>query len=237
MKKIIITENLKRILEQGKHLLTRAGFIFHTATSGEEVLTLHRLEKADLIIIELNMPIISGDVLCERIRQDDFLKDVSILIVHSDQNSDRQRCESCGANALLQMPVSPDILFNEVSNLLHIPKRESMRVLMKVTVKGTSNQKFFFSLSQNISSSGLLIETDSLLLKGDVITCSFFIKSFQITSQGEIVRIFKKGPTRYQYGIKFKDLNPLSKFKIEEFVRKRQEQGYIVEYTDIDNSD
>jgi hypothetical protein len=175
--------------------------------------------------------------LCERIRQDDFLKDVSILIVHSDQESDRKRCESCGANALLQKPVSPDVLFNEVSKLLHIPKRESMRVLMKVTVKGTANQKFFFSLSQNISSSGLLIETDSMLSKGDVITCSFFIKSARITAQGEIVRVFKKGPDRYQYGIQFQDLDPISKFKIEDFVKKRQEQGYIVEYTENENSD
>ena len=235
MKKIIITENLKRILEEGKHLLTRTGFIFHTATTGEEVLTLHRLEKADLILIDLHMPIISGDVLCERIRQDDFLKDVSILIVHSAKESDRQRCESCGANAVLQKPINAEILFNEVSKLLHIPKRESMRVLMKVTVKGTSNKKSFFSLSQNISSSGLLIETDSLLSKGDEITCSFFIKSFQVTAIGKIVRVFKKGQERYQYGIQFQDLDPLSKFKIEDFVRKRQQQEYI-DYPDTNNS-
>jgi len=100
-----------------------------------------------------------------------------------------------------------------------------------------SLKKFFFSLSQNISSSGLLIETDSHLAKGDEISCSFFIKSHQITAQGEIVRVFKKGPTRYQYGIRFQDLDPVSKLKIEEFVKKRQEQGYIVEYTDIEDSD
>ena len=235
MKKIIITENLKRILEEGEHFLTRAGFMFLTAKTGEEVLTLHRLEKADLILVELHIPIISGDILCERIRQDEFLKDVSILIVHSAKEPDRQRCESCGANAVLEKPINAEILFKEVSKLLHIPKRESMRVLMKVTVKGTADQKSFFSLSQNISSSGLLIETDSLLSKGDEITCSFFIKSFQVTARGKIVRVFKKEQNRYQYGIQFQDLDPLSKFKIEEFVRKRQQQEYF-DYPDTNNS-
>ena len=207
-------------------MFLRSGLTIITASTGEDVLSLHRLEKADLIIIDLNMPIIAGDEICRLIREDDSLKNVSIILVHPYKKADIKRCESCGANAFLAEPVGLEELFNEVSTLLQIPKRESMRVLMRVTVTGDSDHKFFFSISRDISSSGILIETDNILSKGAHITCSFFIKSHQIIAHGEIVRIREKGPDSYQYGIKFINLDHKSKSMIEAFVRNRRQNEY-----------
>jgi CheY-like chemotaxis protein len=226
MKKIIVSESVKLVINKGDNFFLRSGLNILTAPTGEDVLTIHRLEKADLIIIDLHMPIIAGDEICRLIREDFSLKDVSIILVHPYKKADIKRCESCGANALLAEPVGFEELFNEISTLLQIPKRESMRVLMRVTVKGNIDHKFFFSLSRDISSSGILIETDSILSKGEHITCSFFIKSHQITVHGEIVRIIEKGPDRYQYGIKFINLDHKSKSMIEAFVKNRRQNEY-----------
>ncbi len=223
MKKIIVSESVKLVINKDNSFFLRSGFTIFTAPTGEDVLTLHRLEKAHLIIIDLNMPIISGDEICRIIREDNSLKDVSIILVHPYKKADIKRCESSGANAFLAEPVGLEELFNAVSTLLHIPKRESMRVLMRITVKGNLDHKFFFSISRDISSSGILIETDHILSKGEHLTCSFFIKSHQITAHGEIVRITKKGLDRYQYGIKFIDLDHKSKSMIEAFVKSRQQ--------------
>lgn len=226
MKKIIVSESVKLVMNRDENFFLRSGLTTLTAPTGEDVLTLHRLEKADLIIVDLNMPIIAGDELCRIIREDDSLKDVSIVLVHPYRKADIKRCASSGADALLAEPVGLEELFNAVSNLLNIPKRENMRVLMRVTVKGDLENKFFFSTSRNISSSGILIESDNILSKGTRITCSFFIKSTQITAHGEIARIIEKGPDRYQYGIKFINLDHKSKSIIEAFVKNRQKNEY-----------
>jgi CheY-like chemotaxis protein len=226
MKKIIVSESVKLVINKGDNFFLRSGLTILTAPTGEDVLTLHRLEKVDLIIIDLNMPIIAGDEICRLIREDHSLKNVPIILVHPYKKADIKRCESCGANALLAEPVGHEELFNEISTVLQIPKRESMRVLMRVTVKGNTDHKFFFSISRDISSSGILIETDHILSKGEHITCSFFIKSHQITAHGQIVRIIEKGPDRYQYGIKFINLDHKSKSMIEAFVKNRQQSEY-----------
>lgn len=223
MKKIIVSESVKLVMNRSENLFLRSGFTISTAATGEDVLALHRSEKADLIIIDLNMPIVAGDKICSIIRNDDSLKDVSIILVHPYRKADIKRCESSGANAFLAAPVGLEELFDAVSSFLHIPKRESMRVLMRITVKGDLDNKFFFSTSMNISSSGILIETDNTLSRGEYITCSFFINSQQITAQGEIVRIINKGPDRYQYGIKFINLDHQSKSMIESLVKSRQQ--------------
>jgi len=224
MKKIIVSESVKRIIDRGDDFFLRSGFTILIAPTGEDVLVVHRLEKADLIVVDLDMPIIAGDKLCMRIREDDSLQDALIILVHSYRKADIKRCKACGAHACLAEPLGPEELFNTISNLFSIPKRESMRVLMRVTVKGNVDQKFFFSLSRDISASGILIETDNILPKGTHITCSFFIKSQQMIINGEIVRVLKKGPDRYQYGIKFININHQIKSKIEEFVKNRQQK-------------
>jgi CheY-like chemotaxis protein len=224
MKKIIVSETVKQIIDRGDDFFARSGFTILVAPTGEDVLVIHRLEKADLIVVDLNMPIITGDEICKRIKDEDSLKDASIILVHSYKKADIKRCKDSGANDCLSEPLSPEELFNAMSQLLLIPKRESMRVLMRVTVKGNIDQKFFFSISRNISASGILIETDNILNKGDHITCSFFIKSQQLTVTGEIVRIIKQIDDRYQYGIKFINIDHRTKKMIEAFVKTRQQQ-------------
>ena len=55
MKKILITENLKSIIEAGKTILLRKSIKLFTASSGEEILNIHKLENVNLIITDLDI--------------------------------------------------------------------------------------------------------------------------------------------------------------------------------------
>ena len=222
MKKIIIADHLWQGLGKENSIFSRSGFKIFRAVTGEDVFRIHQSEKADLIIADLAMPGLAGDQLCSKIRKDDSLKDVSIIIVHSGKPSDREKCQDCGANLLIEEPVNTEELSGSATQLLHIPQRKDMRILLKVSVKGGIKDRFFFSLSHDISTSGILFETDTIISEGDHITCSFFINSLQVITHGEVVRTVKKGENLYQYGIKFTDMNPVSKATIEEFVRKQR---------------
>lgn len=222
MKKILIVDNHKSSLELQKNILNNRGLEIFTATGGGEALTLHKKEKFDLIVTGLEMPEMDGDELCSHIRHDTNLKKVSVIIVCNNSRPHLDRCAGCGANAYITKPIDPAGFIEKVGRLINIPKRSGMRVLIKVQVKGRFRYEAFFCTSVNISVSGVLIESDRVLSKGDAVTCSFFIPgSNSITVDCEVMRVAKAGPDTFQYGVKFLALHPVHKRAIEEFVRKK----------------
>lgn len=64
MKKIIITRSLLHDLEGSNTIFKRSGITFIPAWSAEEILNLHCVKRADLIIAEATMPLMGGARLC-----------------------------------------------------------------------------------------------------------------------------------------------------------------------------
>lgn len=220
MKKILIVEDLNTFVEKEKSILNRADFRIFTAASGEEALAVHRMEKMDLIIADLDMPGMSGDALCSSIRKDAELKQVSLVIVCANRKSDIERSSNCKANAYVTKPIDPPRLLETVTRLLDIPERKSYRVILKVTIRSTAKSDSFFCSSRNISASGLLIETDRVLEKDDRITCSFFLpKSERIIADAQVMRVDQNPDATFLCGVRFIDLGPGPQSAIEEFVK------------------
>jgi len=203
-------------------MLARSDFRIFTATSGEEALTIHKREQVDLIIVDLDMSGISGDKLCSLIRNNPALKQVSVIIVCTGTASDLQRVSRCKANAHVTKPLRPMQFLEKVGQLLDVPERKSYRVLLKVTVDGEDGRESFFCSSQNISASGILIETDKVLAKGDRISCSFFLpRSEHVVASAEVMRIAPSSNGTYHYGIRYLDLDPAYRAAIEAFIASR----------------
>jgi len=100
-KKLLIAESFRVALEREQSILNRASFEVFTTLSGREALAMHREHSMDLIITALELTDISGDDLCSIIRQDNALKNVSIIIT-CDNNP------ACVKRATIaeQMPIS-----------------------------------------------------------------------------------------------------------------------------------
>jgi CheY-like chemotaxis protein len=222
MKKILIVDDLVSFVDREKSILNRADFKIYTATSGEEALKIHKAENMDMIVTDLDMPGISGDKLCSIVRQDERLKNVSVIIVCSNSAADRAKVARCQANAYITKPIHPVEFLEKVSRLLDIPERQSYRVLLKVKVKGKATDEAFFCSSRNISVTGLLIETDKILEKGDIISCSFFLpKSECIVTDAEVMRVVKGEGNARQYGIRYLDINLNFRSSIELFIKSK----------------
>ena len=99
-----------------------------------------------------------------------------------------------------------------------VEERTKLRGIVKMCVKGVFQDDFFFSVSQNLSATGMLLETERSLAQGDRITCSFFLQR-GVTVAGEIVRIERKETNLYNYGVRFVNLDPSSRAQIEEAVK------------------
>jgi response regulator RpfG family c-di-GMP phosphodiesterase len=229
MKKIIIARNLLDDLEESNTILKRSSITFFPARSSEEIVNLHGVEQADLIITDAALPLMGGAKLCSRIRGDAELEYVSIIVVCDETENFVSPYHEAGANVVIRRPLNPGMLLWHASELLVIPNRKDMRVLLRVSLEGMGENTSFFAQSQNISISGMLMETERVLTPGDQLTCIFNIVNSEVTLAGLVVRVETTASKRSLYGVRFLNCDTRSLIIIENFVKAPQgvsDKGY-----------
>lgn len=223
MKKILLSQELKSFVHREKDIFNRSEFQVFIANSGEDIIKIHRDERVNLIILQLDIEGTSAEKICSLLRNDKELKQVSILIICNNEKTEIERVQKCSANAHLTRPVLQEQLSKSVGRLLSIPERQEYRVLLKVTVKSRIDSTPFFCSSTNISAAGMLIEAEKGLEKRDIISCAFFLPhSEQITTDAEIMRTMRAADKTYYYGIRYLNLSPRHRIEIEQFIKNRR---------------
>lgn len=224
MKKILIAHALKSLIEKEKSFLQRADIKLFTAATNDQMLAVHRAEKVNLIITQLDMSGMSNEQFYTTIKNDRELRKVSLIILCPNNPGAKEQAEQCSPHVVMTLPVNTAQLLKHAQHFLNIPWRESYRVLLSVNIEGNSKDAAFFCRSENISTTGLLLETDRDLNERERVRCSFFLPdSKQIIATGEVVRVMKrseKSGTK-QYGVKFDKLTPEDKAAIEVFITKK----------------
>jgi two-component system chemotaxis response regulator CheY len=77
--------------------------------------------KFDIILTDINMPIMDGLKLVKRVRTDPVHKDVPIVIITTESaEEDRQRALALGANAYITKPIQAPHVIAKVKELLGI---------------------------------------------------------------------------------------------------------------------
>ena len=75
--------------------------------------------KFDIIITDINMPIMDGLKLIRRVRADRVHKDTPVIVITTEGSSeDRQRAMSLGANAYITKPIQAPQVIATVKELL-----------------------------------------------------------------------------------------------------------------------
>jgi len=224
MKKIIIAESMKPLLEQDSDFAKRTDVTMLVAGTNDDLLSIHQREKANLIIAQMNMQGTDSETVFAKIRNEASLRKVSLILACSGNRKEIERAERCHPNAMLTLPVESNQLLRKTKELLDIPQRESYRVLLSVNVEGNSRDRAFFCRSENISATGMLLETERVLAPGERIVCSFFLpESKQIVVTGEVVRKIeqaKKSEINH-YGVRFEKVAEGTKKAIEHFISKK----------------
>jgi two-component system, chemotaxis family, chemotaxis protein CheY len=77
--------------------------------------------KFDLILTDINMPIMDGLKLVKRVRSDPMHKETPIIIITTEGSvEDRQRALQLGANAYITKPIQAPQVIAKVKELLKI---------------------------------------------------------------------------------------------------------------------
>ena len=119
MKKILIVDDEKDILEFLSYNLKKEGFSIYTASDGLEGLEKTKKIKPDLIIVDLMMPKMNGIEMCENIRNDKKLSNVIILFLTARSEDYTQIAAlDSGADDFLKKPIKPKLLISKVKSIM-----------------------------------------------------------------------------------------------------------------------
>lgn len=119
--KILIAddESSLRILLRAVMSSEEGEFEISEAVDGNDTLAQINANKPDLLILDVMMPGLSGFEVCEKIKRDDKLKDIIVLILTAKgQVTDKEWANSVGADFFLSKPFSPLELLDTIKSLL-----------------------------------------------------------------------------------------------------------------------
>jgi len=218
MKKILIVSSSSSFIERNGTLLRRSDFQILDAASADDALHLIIKENVDLLLLDMQLADMDGEVFCSRLRNEEAIK-LPILLVCHDNEDDFTRLTSSGADALLARPIKPLQLIKTVGQFLTVQLIRSRRVSLRVKVSSKKDPVEFFCISHNISISGMMLETEYFIEIGSIISCQFTIPGYsQVETEGEIVRSARTMDGAHQYGIRFTTLTRPYRQEIDRYI-------------------
>jgi len=121
---ILVAEDDRDIADLIALYLTRAGWKAHLTDSGDEALAFTRRQPADLIILDVMLPGLSGLEVCRALRADKTTASIPIIMVTARaEETDRIIGLEIGADDYISKPFSPNELVARVRALMRRSKR------------------------------------------------------------------------------------------------------------------
>lgn len=89
------------------------------AGNGEEALATLRSSKVDVILTDINMPVMNGEQLLEKLSSSEQFKNIPALVISTDATKERiLRMLSLGAEGYMSKPFTPETLREELERVL-----------------------------------------------------------------------------------------------------------------------
>jgi signal transduction histidine kinase len=112
-------------------MLRRAGFLVVDASTGGAALDAVRRQPIDLVLLDINLPDMSGLEVCRRIKTDPRLAAMQVLQISATAVTDQDKVRGLdgGADAYLAEPSHPDVVLATLQALLRVRRAEQERAV------------------------------------------------------------------------------------------------------------
>ena len=119
---LLVVEDNEINQEIAKELLEDAGFLVDLAENGEVAIAMIYQNPYDIILMDMQMPVMDGVTATQKIRQDSRFSDLPILAMTANAlPEEKERCLNAGMNDHITKPVEPESLWRAL-NLWIKPK-------------------------------------------------------------------------------------------------------------------
>ena len=117
--RILVIEDNKANLELVEYLLKASGYATLAARDGEEGVRAARKEHPDLIICDLQMPIMDGYEVVRHLKKDPLLRSIPVIAVTAlSMPGDRSNVLAAGFDGYLSKPIDPETFVGTVEDFL-----------------------------------------------------------------------------------------------------------------------
>ena len=118
-KKILLVDDSASIRQVAGIALRRAGYETVEAANGKEALGLLDGNKLNLIISDVNMPVMNGIEFLKAVKQHPTSKFTPVVMLTTEAGDDlKAQGKAAGAKAWIVKPVQPQTLLDAVSKLI-----------------------------------------------------------------------------------------------------------------------
>jgi two-component system cell cycle response regulator DivK len=115
-KRILVVEDQEDNRQIIRDMLAGTGYEITEAENGEEALAAIEKERPDLILMDIQLPIMDGYTATRRIKDDPALRSIPIIAITS--YVEEQRAQAAGCDEYVPEPYSPRQLLAKINQYL-----------------------------------------------------------------------------------------------------------------------
>jgi CheY-like chemotaxis protein len=190
----VVTSNNTAIFRELRSASFQAVGVQHTvATSGPDALAKVRGERPALVILDVDLPELSGYEVCKAIKSDASLAGTRVLLVvtGSPTPAEVDRLADAGCDDIMTIPLPADNLYTHAARLLSLPVRQRSHVRAQVLLPEGAKTPVLRGEAQKITTESLEVvvdqavevgtevrlrlaragQTTALVVKGKVVAC------------------------------------------------------------------
>jgi DNA-binding response OmpR family regulator len=116
-KKIMVCDDDQGILDVLQMLLESEGFTVFTEINSTNLIKQIHIDNPDLILLDLWMPLLSGDQVLKAIRSTNEIKNLPVIVLSASVDGD-DIASDAGANDFVAKPFDLDVIVSKIRNLL-----------------------------------------------------------------------------------------------------------------------
>ncbi|MFB1000929.1 MAG: response regulator, partial [Pseudomonadales bacterium] len=119
MTRILLVEDNEMNRDMLTRRLERKGFTIESAGDGEEALKKIAASQPDLVLMDMNLPILNGWATCRELRANPATESLPIIALTAHAMAeDEQKARAAGCNDYTTKPIDFPLLLAKIDNLL-----------------------------------------------------------------------------------------------------------------------
>ncbi len=210
-------------------LLLRRGDAVVVVPNGAAAIALFPTLRPRLVVVQQHLGDMDVPHFCRIVRDGEETRSTSLLLI-ADEGDEAIAALSlaAGCNDVIHRPVDEEDLDSRVARLAAVPVRKELRTLVKLELSMERAGQFFLGHSLNISSSGMLVQTNQILAPEARVILQFYLQHDPAAMRVEarVVRAEFLGGTA-RYGLRFVGLGNDDEERLAAFIVRLRKTGRL----------
>jgi CheY-like chemotaxis protein/Tfp pilus assembly protein PilZ len=216
--KILLADDIAAFLNLERSFLRRAECTLLTAADGAQALKLAKTHKPHLLLLDIEMPKMTGIEVCRILRQDPAFARTPIVMVTAAQKR-REEALQAGATEFWVKPIEETSFLAGIQRLIPIKVRKEERLRLGIPVQLRLKRKTYSAFTRDLSLGGGFILLEDPLPLDEKVSCTLTLMGTNDTleTKARIVRA-EITPDR-GVGVEFLWEDPKSAERLKDYLK------------------